>query len=166
MEPSTVRCGLIRAKDVTDGLSKTIAIMEKSAWAGDYNPTGTLSENWHETPGWAHNAHNPNMRSMRGDNGTAFGNGSFNRYFDSEPVADSADRVGGKPRGGANSPNPEPTQSEQLENFGSAHPSIMHAVFGDGSVRALTIDIDAVQGGTLFRLGCRDDGLTIQNDLQ
>ena len=33
----------VRAKDVTDGLSKTIAIMEKSAWAGDYNPTGTLA---------------------------------------------------------------------------------------------------------------------------
>jgi prepilin-type N-terminal cleavage/methylation domain-containing protein len=154
---------IIRAKDVTDGLSKTIAIMEKSAWAGDYNPTGTLSENWHETPGWAHNAHNPNMRSMRGDNGSAFGNGNYNRYYESQPASDSDDLVGGKLRGGANSANPDPQGSEQFENFGSAHPGIMHAVFGDGSVRALVIDIDATQGGTLFRLGCRDDGLTIQD---
>ena len=152
----------VRAKDVSDGLSKTIAIMEKSAWVGDYNPTGTLSQNWHETPGWAHNAHNPNMRSMRGDDGTAFGNGNYNRYYNSEPAPDSADQIGGEQRGGANSPNPDPETSEVLENFGSAHPGIMHAVFGDGSVRALRIDIDAGQGGTLFRLGCRDDGLTIQ----
>jgi prepilin-type N-terminal cleavage/methylation domain-containing protein len=155
---------LIRAKDVTDGLSKTIAIMEKSAWVGDYNPSGTLADNWHETPGWAHNAHNPNMRSMRGDNGTAFGNGNYNRYYESQPAADSEDQVGGKPRGGANSSNPDPTGSEPLENFGSAHPGIMNAVFGDGSVRALRIDVDATQGGTLFRLGCRDDGLIIQED--
>jgi len=154
----------VAAKNVTDGLSKTIAIMEKSAWVGDYNPTGTLSDNWHETPGWAHNAHNPNVRSLTGDNGTAFGNANYNRYFLADPVADSEDLVGGKHRGGANSTNPDSEANEQLENFGAAHPGIMHAVFGDGSVRSLRIDVDATQGGTLFRLGCRDDGLTVQED--
>jgi hypothetical protein len=47
------------------------------------------------------------------------------------------------------------------QGFGSAHNGIMLAVFGDGSVRSVRVDIDNAPGGTLFRLGCRDDGETI-----
>ena len=71
-------------------------------------------------------------------------------------------RSGERLRGGANSTNPDPATNEQNENFGSPHPGIMHAVFGDGSVRPIRIDIEATVGGALFRLGCRDDGLTMQ----
>jgi hypothetical protein len=39
----------------------------------------------------------------------------------------------------------------------------MLAVFGDGSVRGVREDVDSAPGGTLFRLGCRDDGETIDS---
>jgi hypothetical protein len=44
--------------------------------------------------------------------------------------------------------------------FGSAHPSTWHAVFCDGSVRAISYDIDPVAHG---RLANRHDGLVVDD---
>jgi prepilin-type N-terminal cleavage/methylation domain-containing protein len=150
----------IKVKDVIDGTSKTIAIMEKSAFVGDYSPKGdTLADNWHESPGWAHNAHYPNMRGMSGDGGLAFGGSGANpgRGGHPGPVTDSENFIGVDQRG--------TVASFEDESFGSAHNGVMHAVFGDGSVRGIRIDVESTTGGVLFRLGCRDDGLLLESSL-
>jgi prepilin-type processing-associated H-X9-DG protein len=48
--------------------------------------------------------------------------------------------------------------------FGSPHPGGVLAVFADGSVKAISFDIDASVGGPLYQLSARDDGLTIQEE--
>src|SRR5882757_2586041 len=58
----------VGAKDVTDGTSKTVAIMEKAVWIGRYLPS-SWDEGWSDMPGWAHNAARVNMRSLSGDGG-------------------------------------------------------------------------------------------------
>jgi prepilin-type processing-associated H-X9-DG protein len=45
--------------------------------------------------------------------------------------------------------------------FGSPHSAGMNSVFGDGSVRMISFDIDQGLAGTLYRLCFRSDGLTI-----
>jgi prepilin-type N-terminal cleavage/methylation domain-containing protein len=144
----------VRDKDVTDGLSNTIAIMEKAVWSQRYNPPGNFSESWNDIPGWAHNAHQTTMRSVPGDGGLAFDGtatfGSAGRGSAPAPIGDDVYEVDGRSR--AEVPD---------QGFGSAHPGMMYAVFGDGSVRGISLDIDASMGGVLFRLACRDDGLTL-----
>jgi hypothetical protein len=49
------------------------------------------------------------------------------------------------------------------QGFGSAHSAGFYGVFADGSVRFITYDVDNTMGGVLFRMACRDDGLTIQD---
>jgi prepilin-type N-terminal cleavage/methylation domain-containing protein len=149
----------IRAKDVTDGTSHTIAVMEKAVWIERYNPPDDSSANWNDIPCWAHNAHQTTMRSIAGDGGLAFGSttdngspvsaGTAGRGVGPSPVPDTANSVDGQSR--ASSPD---------QGFGSPHTDIMFAVFGDGSVRGINESVDSAMGGVLFRLGCRDDGLT------
>ena len=53
--------------------------------------------------------------------------------------------------------------------FGSPHSSVMNAVFGDGSVHALSMNIDTTVNdsaspavyGVFYRLGVRDDGMHV-----
>ena len=42
----------INVKDVTDGTSKTVAIMEKAVWVGRYRPEN-FDEGYSDMPGWA-----------------------------------------------------------------------------------------------------------------
>src|SRR3954454_5287369 len=62
----------VRVKDVTDGTSKTAAIMEKAIWVGRYQPN-SWTNGWDDMPGWAHNCHQTTMRSLSGDGGLAWG---------------------------------------------------------------------------------------------
>jgi prepilin-type N-terminal cleavage/methylation domain-containing protein len=146
----------ISAKDVTDGTSKTVAIMEKAVWVGRYRP-----ENWDEgysdMPGWAHNAHQANMRSVSGDGGAAF-SGSATFGTPGRGVGPSVLPDGAALNGTvARSTVPDGVD----QGFGAAHPAGFFGVFGDGSVRSISYDIDVAMGGALFRLACRDDALTI-----
>jgi prepilin-type N-terminal cleavage/methylation domain-containing protein len=139
----------VKAKDVTDGTSNTIAIMEKAVWNQRYTSSSEWTDGWYEIPGWAHNAHQPTMRSVPGDGkGATFG--TPGRGTAPAPLGDEAVTVGSEQRADV-----------EDQGFGSAHNGIMLAVFGDGSVRGVRIDIDNAPGGALFRLGCRDDGETI-----
>jgi prepilin-type N-terminal cleavage/methylation domain-containing protein len=145
----------VNAKDVTDGTSKTIAIMEKAVWVGRYSPT-SITEFWSDMPGWSHNAHQTTMRSMAGDGGLAWGgsvsHGTSGRGSGPPVVSDGTGTISDQPR------------SDVVDQgFGSAHSAGFFAVFGDGSVRSISYDVDTSMGGTLFRLGCRDDGLTISD---
>jgi hypothetical protein len=115
---------------------------------------------WNDIPGWAHNAHQTTMRSAPGDGGLAFPDtggvtgGTPGRGSAPPPVGDNESAVAGSPR----------NEDYVDQGFGSAHSGIMYAVFGDGSVRAVNLDIDSSMGGALFRLGCRDDGLVNDSD--
>ena len=139
----------VKSKDITDGTSNTIAIMEKAVWSQRYTASSEWSDGWYEIPGWSHNAHQTTMRSVSGD-GKGASLGTPARGYGPTPVGDDAATVGSTPR------------SETDEQaFGSPHNGIMLAVFGDGSVHGINVDIDPDPGGALFRLGCRDDGETV-----
>ncbi len=159
----------IKAKDVTDGTSNTIAIMEKAVWSQNYNPPGDWSESWNEMPGWAHNAHQTTMRSIAGDGGKAFG-GTANvwtqgRGYGPVPLGDDETSIQNEtdtaPRPRKLAGGDDVANAYEDQGFGSAHPAGMYAVFADGSVRSISLDVDATVGGVLFRLGCRDDGMTV-----
>lgn len=148
--------GEVKAKDVTDGTSNTIAIMEKAVWTQRYQPADDSNGNWSDIPGWAHNAHQTTMRSVSGDGGVAFGGtvgfGVAGRGIGPAVLGDDASRLN-------NSGEETPDQG-----FGSAHPGVMLAVFGDGSVSPISLEVDNTMGGVLFRLGCRDDGLVVDRE--
>jgi prepilin-type N-terminal cleavage/methylation domain-containing protein/prepilin-type processing-associated H-X9-DG protein len=121
----------VRVADVTDGLTKTILIMEKAVYSGSYSTSGTLAEFWDE-PGWAHCAHWTTMRLAR------------------KPLLADGD------------PD-RPTEGEL--GFGSPHDGTINAVFGDGSVRILSLAIDThfdkfvpADSGIMRWLAVRDDG--------
>src|SRR5207248_6012068 len=102
---------------------------------------------WGELPGWAHNADWPNMRLI----------GNWLPLLpDSQDrpkwMYDSAGGVGRPAEFG----------------FGSAHSGVVNAVFGDGSVRALKMTLNASGSmsyhdstSVLYYLGSRDDGQVV-----
>jgi hypothetical protein len=142
----------VTAHDVTDGLSNTLVVMEKAVWSQRYSAsTDSSAALCCEVFGWAHNAHQPTMRSIPGDGGRAFGGASGN--WAGSPGRGSAPLIRG---------DDEPRLGERDwdQGFGSAHCGVVMAVFGDGSVRGISNDVDQSMGGVLFHLGCRDDGLT------
>jgi len=144
-DPSlTVKYGAVRPADVRDGLSNTIAIMEKSMMARFSQPGNW---DWWELPGWAHNADWPNIRlignwlPLLGDN-------------EDRPqwMYDSAGSIGRPAEFG----------------FGSAHPGVVNALFGDGSVRSLSRTLNACGNSgysdancVLYHLGGRADGWVV-----
>jgi prepilin-type processing-associated H-X9-DG protein len=124
----------IRPADVTDGLSNTIVVMEKSVSADRYKPPGSTDEYW-EIPGWAHCASWPTMRLIRK---------------------------------GIRSDDEQRVENNTEHGFGSPHPGVVNALFGDGSVRALSNEIDGhydqenpSKSGVLYKLGTRNDGFVI-----
>jgi len=137
---------------VPDGLSNTIAIMEKSVSSLWYQPTLDPPTNWDwwELPGWAHNADWPNMR-LAG-------------YWGGNTMGDTDARPDGWIVGGSN-----PTRWNEF-GFGGPHSGQMTAVFGDGSVRMMRNTIYpagagfAEQNSMLWRLANREDGNTTDPD--
>jgi prepilin-type processing-associated H-X9-DG protein len=143
---------------VTDGTSKTIAIMEKAVWNKFYQPVGDGGNlwDWTEIPGWIYAYEWPNMRMV-------------------PPIVgpDAADATGVKsgPRndgddqarydmGKADIGYTIATGNYADIGVGSPHTGVMNAVFGDGSVHAIPILVDRQ---VLFQLGCRDDGGSMQS---
>lgn len=141
----TVKYGTVSAGAVPDGTSNTIAFMEKSV-----NTKFMAPENWDwwELPGWAHNADWPNMRLI--------GNW-MPLVHDTERRLDWWYTVAGD------------YNSKTSEfGFGSAHTGVVNAVFGDGSVRAISSKLNACGNSgwsdntcVLYRLGHRSDGQVV-----
>ncbi|HEY2826505.1 MAG TPA: DUF1559 domain-containing protein [Pirellulales bacterium] len=155
-------------KDVSDGTSKTLMVLEKSISFQNYQPDPTLTDPaktpYSEIPGWIMGAQQCTMRST-----TQSLDGSSGNLEDGNPGIEIPQ---GQPFG--------PTADETLDtinnvvrntyadqSFGSAHHSVMIGLFGDGSVAPIQLSIDNSQmhtnkgqliGGVLFRLGCRNDG--------
>jgi hypothetical protein len=137
----------VKPINVSDGLSNTIAIMEKSVMQKWYQP-GIWD--WWELPGWAEGCDWSTMRLI--------GNWlPLLSDFQDRPqwMYASAGNIGRPAEFG----------------FGSAHPGVVNAVFGDGSVHGVKIG-DGDGGneywsdGTcvLYHLGHRADGTVLPPD--
>jgi prepilin-type N-terminal cleavage/methylation domain-containing protein len=139
--------GGVRVTDVSDGTSNTIAIMEKSLMAR-YSQPGNWD--WWELPGWAYGADWPNMRLI----------GNWLPL-----LADNQDRPSWMYGSAGNIGRPAEF------GFGSAHTGIVNAVFGDGSVRPLSMGLNACGNSgwsdgscVLYHLGHRADGQVVSGD--
>jgi len=149
----------ITVAKVTDGTSKTVAVMEKAVWSQFYQPVGDGGNlwDWTEIPGWAFGFDWPNMRMAP----PIVGPDAIDiPGYKTAPRSDID--TGARIAMGANDSGygPLPTGNYADISFGSAHTGLMNAVFGDASVHSISISIDRQ---ILFRLGCRNDGETIQS---
>jgi len=147
----------ITFQKVSDGSSKTIAIMEKSVWGRHQQPyCEGATWDWWECPGWTGAADWPQMRMAANPNvidPTIWGgiglprddkdNSSRETEMDQHPDWKRVD----------------PDMAVAVETgFGSPHNGVMMAVMGDSSVHNIRIAVDPL---VLYRLGSRDDGDTI-----
>jgi len=131
----------VNASQVPDGLSNTIAIMEKSVWAAQQTQ-GSPNWDWWDMPGLLHGSDWPNMRLA----------GMW------APTLSDTDKRPDWYRQG-NGRNTE-------FGLGGPHAGMMTAVFGDGSVRMIKTSIynptnNAGPDAILWRLCNREDGYTI-----
>jgi prepilin-type N-terminal cleavage/methylation domain-containing protein len=146
---------------VSDGTSKTIAVMEKAVWNKYYKPDMTGGSpadwDWTEAPGWGFGLDWPNMRwapAQKGTTGVADTAGLYSVRADNDDGANQAEML--------NNPTYKNPVSGNCQNvsFGSPH-SVMNAVFGDGSVRSVSLTVDRQ---VLYELGDRDDGLSVDQN--
>ena len=123
---------------VSDGLSSTVAILEKACAQGSSTAD---PRDWWELPGWAQSADWSTMR-------IAHVEGEY------PPVADATRRRIGDPF----LRDFDTGRYKELA-FGSPHPDVMLGVFGDGATRPIRLSIDP---WVFHNLGCRDDGEVIR----
>ncbi len=147
----------VRPETVQDGLSNTIAIMEKAVAAKAWSPEVSPNWDWWELPGWTFPTDWPNVRLI--------GNWL--------PLLNDLD-----PR-----PSWYPQDPDHPGDFGfgSAHPKIVNTLFGDGSVKALSLTLSNNNGGCwncgpgnvpgagypdwlLYHLAGRSDGWIVDGD--
>lgn len=121
---------------VTDGTSNTLLLGEKAHYPSGYE-AGTFNGD-NET--WASGWNNDVFRGVLGDVDDA--------NFAGEPIPDGqAEDVANK--------------SSIASRFGSAHPSVWHAAYCDGSVRSISYDANPV---ALKRLANRFDGEPLNSE--
>ncbi|QDV73999.1 DUF1559 domain-containing protein [Botrimarina mediterranea] len=144
--------GKISFAKVTDGSSKTILVAEKAANGALYSIDSAAAGGRHpywELYGYYIGADWPTMRQFG-----ALTQGTSSPNVEVAVKPDSQSRVvmdRGRPS----------TNVPDEQGFGSAHPSVLMALLGDGSVRTISMDADLV---LLDQLGKRADGSTISFD--
>jgi prepilin-type N-terminal cleavage/methylation domain-containing protein/prepilin-type processing-associated H-X9-DG protein len=139
-----VKYGTITPTGVPDGLSNTIAIMEKAVSSKNYQPQVW---DWWELPGWAGAADWQNMRLIGNWLPMLQDNADRPQW-----LYDSAGDVGRPAEFG----------------FGSPHSGTVNALFGDGSVHSLSTNLNSCGNSgwsdntcVLYHLGARGDGYTV-----
>jgi prepilin-type N-terminal cleavage/methylation domain-containing protein/prepilin-type processing-associated H-X9-DG protein len=140
----TQKSGTVTPAGVPDGLSNTIAVMEKSVSSKFYQPQ--YWDYW-ELPGWASAADWEQMRVV----------GNWLPL-----LADNQDRPQQWYDWAGDIGRPAEV------GFGSAHPGVVNALFGDGSVRPLSLNLNTCgwsgwsdSSCVLYHLGGRADGWVI-----
>jgi prepilin-type N-terminal cleavage/methylation domain-containing protein/prepilin-type processing-associated H-X9-DG protein len=149
----------VTVASVTDGLSNTIALMEKAVWSGNEQPRDW---DWWDLPGWAHSSDWPNCRLI--------GHG-IPLLPDSATRPDWMYTSAGYFRDANGNWQAQPWVQLPARpadfGFGSAHTGVANALFGDGSVHALSMNLDGDGGFSwgpdqpnwvLFNLGTRANG--------
>ena len=172
---SVVPYPLVTVARVSDGTSKTIAVIEKAVWNKFYQPHDNGADwDWTEMQGWVAGydwaimrmVALPNNSSLKGyqipanlyhNPASATDMGKFIPLDDGDDaarIAVQADTNYQIPAGGGAGINTGCAQN----GVGGPHSGIMNCVFGDGSVHSLRTTIDMT---VLFELSVRDDGQTI-----
>jgi len=144
---STVKFGRVGFGAITDGTSNTILLAEKAANVRNYNLSTSDGWPWWEVWGMYAGSDWPTMRMFgptTSDNG---GTGQGNP--EAVVLGDTQARPGWMQLNAV--------QSQEL-GFGSAHPGVFTAVFGDGSTRAISRTTDL---RLLNALGKRADGIVL-----
>lgn len=166
---------------VSDGTSKTIAVLEKAIWNKFYQPHANGNDwDWSEIRGWACCLNWSTMRmialpvnsSLKGYTtpnlyhtmAPADGGGDGSKFAPADDADDSI-RLAVQASPGNGSSYQIPSGGGVSINVGCAqngpggpHSGTMLSVFGDGSTHVLRISIDQT---VLFELGYRDDGQTV-----
>jgi prepilin-type N-terminal cleavage/methylation domain-containing protein len=153
----SVKYGAMTPESITDGLSNTIAVMEKAVWAPWYQPEEVPNWDWWELSGWSFPADWPNMRLI--GNWIPLLQDTDPRplwFYNSAGYANTTD------------PGAHPAEF----GFGSAHPGIVNALFGDGSVHSLNMNLNTCgsqywsdSSCVLYHLGGRADGWVFDQSL-
>jgi len=142
---------VVRAKNVTDGISRTILAAELSEWnifyqwSGSASDAGSVYWSCAGSAGWVDGGFWNTLRVI-----------ATNR-----PLYDDGDTSGVRQSYGT--PPNRANQAGAELGFGGPHRGTFMSVFGDGSVHPLSINIDNGFQGVFARLGNRQDGLTIQD---
>jgi prepilin-type N-terminal cleavage/methylation domain-containing protein/prepilin-type processing-associated H-X9-DG protein len=138
----------LRPKDVSDGLSKTIAIAEKSVWSKYYQSSG--SDYW-EDPGWAYGSHWPTMRMC-----------SNQLLADNEPRSTTPPGSRSQEQGLG---SPHNGVMNVVFGDGSVRPIALTIDnhIGYASAPGITFIINAATSGVFSRLCIRDDGQSIDS---
>jgi prepilin-type N-terminal cleavage/methylation domain-containing protein len=151
----TVKYGPTKIGAVTDGLSNTIAVMEKSVMSRFAQPQVSPTWDWWELSGWSFPADWPNMRLI----------GNWLPL-----LPDGQDRPAWMYQSAGFSIPTDPDAHPAEFGFGSAHAGIVNALFGDGSVRALSMTLNACGNANwsdesciLYHLGGRADGWVVDS---
>jgi prepilin-type N-terminal cleavage/methylation domain-containing protein/prepilin-type processing-associated H-X9-DG protein len=124
-----------RMADLIDGTSNTIAAAEKAIPAQRYGLDGGDNERWNNN-GWDEDCIRWHFRPSN-DSDLILTPPTFNYWND-----------------------PNSTVTAWRRNFGSAHPSGINAVFGDGSVRHIRYTVDPV---LFMRVCVIDDGVPVNS---
>lgn len=127
-------------KSITDGSSNTIMIAEKAVAADRYTIDRNVPFQFWEIRGYYSAADWPTMRM-------------FGAHTQTSCSSEEVPVLGDTDQRPANFSSKGPYKVEK--GFGSAHPGIFIAAFGDGSTRTISFDADLI---VLDRLGKRADG--------
>jgi prepilin-type N-terminal cleavage/methylation domain-containing protein len=136
--------GRVGFKSMTDGSSNTIMIAEKAVAADRYTIERNVPFHFWEIRGYYSAADWPTMRM--------FGAKTVDSCtFETVPVLGDSEVRPADFNGPAN--------RKVEKGFGSAHPGVFMAVFGDGSTQTISFDADLI---VLDRMGKRADGTTAE----
>jgi prepilin-type N-terminal cleavage/methylation domain-containing protein/prepilin-type processing-associated H-X9-DG protein len=127
---------------IADGSSNTLLYGEKSAYTRSY--AGSFETPW----------------KVIGENGGAY-TGSFHgvsRFH--QPFRSDADDLGGN-RTHAGNPDPNNGGPLNEQALGSPHPGSVNAVFGDGSVHSVDINLSSTE---MYNLISRNDGQVVDHE--
>jgi prepilin-type processing-associated H-X9-DG protein len=132
----------LQAEDITDGLSNTILVMEKASAASRYHSLAWAD--WWESIGWIDSSGWSTLRLPF--HPLASDDTPREIVPDFGPAADFG--------------------------FGSSHPNVFNVVFGDGSVRSISLGIDNPypyddqfqneNAGPLWKMSIRNDGFPVE----